>query len=127
MCWAGRWSGCVGAGQVGAITFDRGILDSIGAALTKAGMYERAGEFFEKLQKFNEARDAYRRGNAYRRAVDLARREFPGEVVRLEEEWGDWLVHQVGARARACDGPAGQGRVWLEPGGLCAANKLIQA
>ena len=24
--------------------------------------------------------------------MDLARREFPGEVTRLEEEWGDWLM-----------------------------------
>lgn len=27
-----------------------------------------------------------------RRAVELARREFPSLVVELEEEWGDWLM-----------------------------------
>eukprot|EP00951_Prasinocladus_malaysianus_P046312 scaffold636442_cov46-Prasinocladus_malaysianus.AAC.1 len=36
--------------------------------------------------------EAYRKGHSFRRAVDLARREFPGEVTRLEEEWGDWLM-----------------------------------
>lgn len=34
------------------------------------------------------------RGNAYRKAVDLARKEFPGEVVGLEDAWGDWLMSQ---------------------------------
>lgn len=33
-------------------------------------------------------------GNAFRRAIDLARRSFPAEVVRLEELWGDYLVLQ---------------------------------
>jgi len=55
-------------------------------------MHERAGEFMEQLGRLGDAKDAYRRGNAFRRAVDLARREFPAEVVGLEEEWGDWLV-----------------------------------
>eukprot|EP00854_Cymbomonas_tetramitiformis_P006568 gene6568-7868_t len=74
--------------------FDNGLLDSISSSLTKAAMHERAGEFYEKLGRFDAARDAYRRGNAYRRAVDLCRKEFPAAVVQLEEEWGDWLVHQ---------------------------------
>lgn len=34
------------------------------------------------------------RGNAYRKAVDLARQEFPAEVIVIEEQWGDWLVSQ---------------------------------
>lgn len=35
----------------------------------------------------------------YRKALDLARRHFPAQVVPLEEEWGDWLMgqHQVDA------------------------------
>ncbi len=35
----------------------------------------------------------------YRKALDLMRRQFPAEVVPLEEEWGDWLMsqHQVDA------------------------------
>ena len=36
--------------------------------------------------------EAYRRGQAYRRAVELARSSFPREVVKLEEEWGNHLV-----------------------------------
>ena len=39
------------------------------------------------------------RGHVYRKALDLARRHFPAQVVPLEEEWGDWLMsqHQVDA------------------------------
>jgi hypothetical protein len=63
-------------------------------------MHERAGEFMEQLGRLGDAKDAYRRGNAFRRAVDLARREFPAEVVGLEEEWGDWLVAHRQVRER---------------------------
>ncbi len=41
-----------------------------------------------------EALAAYRRGHAYRKAIDLARREFPASVIEIEEEWGDWLMGQ---------------------------------
>lgn len=64
------------------------MLETIAAALSKAGLHEKAGNFFEKLQLAERALEAYRRGNAYRRAVDLARRIFPREVVALENDWG---------------------------------------
>ncbi len=35
--------------------------------------------------------ECFRKGHSYARAVDLARRAFPSEVVHLEEEWGDHL------------------------------------
>eukprot|EP00755_Sulcionema_specki_P012297 Sspe_Gene.8302::Locus_2835_Transcript_1_1_Confidence_1.000_Length_5381::g.8302::m.8302/K19676/IFT172; intraflagellar transport protein 172 len=68
--------------------------EAIATALFKAEMYEKAGDFFEKLGLNERAVEAYRRGHAFKRAVDLSRREFPGYVVSLEEEWGDWLVEQ---------------------------------
>ena len=37
---------------------------------------------------------AYKKGHAFRRAVELSRKKFPGYVVTLEEAWGDWLVSQ---------------------------------
>lgn len=39
------------------------------------------------------------RGHVYHKALVLARRNFPAQVVPLEEEWGDWLMsqHQVDA------------------------------
>jgi intraflagellar transport protein 172 len=54
-------------------------------------MFEKAGDFFERLNILDRALDSYVRGHAFRKAVDLARRAFPSHVVNLEEEWGDWL------------------------------------
>ena len=42
----------------------------------------------------DQALESYRRAGAYARAVELARRSFPDEVVRLEEQWGDKLVEE---------------------------------
>lgn len=38
--------------------------------------------------------NSYTRGNAFRQAVELARRSFPAEVVDLQEMWGDYLMTQ---------------------------------
>lgn len=67
------------------------LLESVAGALSEAGMYDKAGEFFEKMGQHQRALESYTRGNAYRRAVELARRQFPEKVVRLEEAWGDYL------------------------------------
>lgn len=50
--------------------------------------------FFEKLDSSDRALEAYRKGHAYRHAVDLCRNAYPARVVQLEEEWGEWLVTQ---------------------------------
>jgi len=70
------------------------LLDSIATALTRAGMHDRAGEFYERLDELQRALDSFIRGNAFRKAVDLARRSFPSKVVELQEQWGDYLVSQ---------------------------------
>jgi len=70
------------------------LLGRIAAALLKGGLYEQAGELYEKVGKNDLAMDSYRKGNAYRRAVELSRVAFPREVVKLEEDWGDYLVSQ---------------------------------
>lgn len=68
------------------------LLDTIATALVRAGMHDKAGEFYERLNELPRALDSYIRGNAFRRAVDLARKCFPGKVVELQEAWGDYLV-----------------------------------
>ncbi|KAF5830572.1 intraflagellar protein IFT172 [Dunaliella salina] len=73
---------------------DPALLESILAALSKAGLHERAGDVYEHLGRSEDALNAFRKGHAYRRAIDLARREFPSNVIQLEEEWGDWLMSQ---------------------------------
>ncbi len=69
-------------------------LEKISAQLISSSMFEKAGEFLERLNILDRALDCYVRGHAFRKAVDLARRAFPAHVVNLEEEWGDWLQSQ---------------------------------
>ena len=70
------------------------VLEAIASALFKAKIYEKAGGLFEKLKMDERAIDAYKRGNVFSRAVDLAKRVFPNYVVGLEEAWGEYLVSQ---------------------------------
>ena len=74
--------------------FDAGLVEEICAALRRADMYERAGELYDALGRVKEAKEAYVRGHAYRRAVEFAnarRAECGREVRALEERWGDRL------------------------------------
>ncbi|KAK7792281.1 hypothetical protein R5R35_013312 [Gryllus longicercus] len=61
-------------------------------ALVRSEMYEQAGELFERVNQSEKAFDCYRKGNVFSKAIELARYVSPAEVVRLEEEWGDYLV-----------------------------------
>uniref|UniRef100_A0A2K6MV73 Intraflagellar transport protein 172 homolog n=1 Tax=Rhinopithecus bieti TaxID=61621 RepID=A0A2K6MV73_RHIBE len=70
------------------------LVEDITAALIKGELYERAGDLFEKIHNPQKALECYRKGNAFMKAVELARLAFPVEVVKLEEAWGDHLVQQ---------------------------------
>ncbi len=48
------------------VNHDPALLDSILAALGKAGLYERMGDLYEYLGRGQEALTAHRRGHAYR-------------------------------------------------------------
>ena len=52
----------------------------------------QAGELFQRTGADQRALEAFRKGKAYRQAVELARSSFPREVIKLEEEWGNHLV-----------------------------------
>jgi len=82
---------CVSTYSVG---IPQDLLEKISAQLISSGMHEKAGDFFEKMNILDRALDSYVMGHAFRKAVDLAKRNFPSHVVNLEEEWGDWLVSQ---------------------------------
>ncbi|XP_078205746.1 intraflagellar transport protein 172 homolog isoform X6 [Callithrix jacchus] len=70
------------------------LVEHITAALIKGELYERAGDLFEKIHNPQQALECYCKGNAFMKAVELARLTFPVEVVKLEEAWGDHLVQQ---------------------------------
>ncbi|XP_077008571.1 intraflagellar transport protein 172 homolog isoform X7 [Tamandua tetradactyla] len=73
---------------------DMELVEHITTALIKGELYERAGDLFEKIRNPQRALECYCKGNAFMKAVELARLAFPAEVVRLEEAWGDHLVQQ---------------------------------
>lgn len=68
------------------------LTERIATALYACNQYEKAGELFQRARLFDKAMDAYKKGNIYGSAVELARISYPEEVIRLEEQWGDYLA-----------------------------------
>ncbi len=67
-------------------------MERITRSLIDSGLYEKAGEFYERNNQLKKALESYCRGDAYNKAIALAKRNKPALVVKLEERWGDWLV-----------------------------------
>ena len=74
--------------------YDQVVFQNILDGLQRLGLHEKIGQFLEHFGHFDRALKAYCEGRAYQRATDLCRKEFSSDVVRPEEEWGDWLVKQ---------------------------------
>lgn len=55
-------------------------------------MYEKAGEFYEQMESDQQALNCYCKGNAYKKAIELAKRKDPKLVIKLEESWANYLV-----------------------------------
>ncbi|XP_014243162.1 intraflagellar transport protein 172 homolog [Cimex lectularius] len=71
---------------------DSMLLKKITAELTKAELYQQAGQVYEAAGDNMRAMQCYRKGNAFATALHLARFVAPQDVVALEEEWGDYLL-----------------------------------
>ncbi|GMH63033.1 hypothetical protein TrST_g9919 [Triparma strigata] len=74
------------------ITQPSNLLESVAGALEDADMNEKAGDFYERMGQRQRALESFIKGHAFRKAVELARKHFPNQVVSLEESWGDHLV-----------------------------------
>ncbi|XP_065359796.1 intraflagellar transport protein 172 homolog [Calliphora vicina] len=71
---------------------DHPLMMKVTEGLVNTELYEMAGDIAYRLSRPEAALTLYRKGGAYARALDLARKISPDEVTSLEEEWGDWLV-----------------------------------
>jgi intraflagellar transport protein 172 len=60
------------------------LLERVADALFQQGLYEKAGFFYEKLNLNERALESFRKGHAYRAAVELCRSVYPAKVVELE-------------------------------------------
>lgn len=67
---------------------DEAVLRQIAESLVKSQLYDKAGDVYEKLRDFNNAIEYYKKGDAYAKAIQLARYAFPEKVIVLELEWG---------------------------------------
>ena len=68
---------------------DSQLMNQITSALIKSGLYDKAGEFYERMGQMQKALEAYCKGNAYNKAVILAKTSAPQLKIKLEERWGD--------------------------------------
>lgn len=73
-------------------SFPQDVLEKIAVALASASMFEKAGELYEEMEMLQKALDCYVKGNAYKKAVDLAKSAEPRLVTSLEERWGNYLM-----------------------------------
>ena len=73
------------------------LIGSLIDQLKSVELYEEAGLLYESnlLSDFDSALDCYVKGNAFTKAIDLARRHFPDSVVELEGKYGSYLFHQM--------------------------------
>ena len=69
------------------------LVSRVISSLLKSEAFEQAGELYEKTGQHDQAMESYRKGEAFARAVELARHFYPNEVVTLEESWGDHLTN----------------------------------
>ncbi|CAF1215295.1 unnamed protein product [Adineta steineri] len=74
---------------------DNDLVTRIALSLVHAEMYDLAGDLYEHVQEFSKALKCYETGKCFRKAVKLARRTTPKDVVDLESKWGDHMAEQM--------------------------------
>lgn len=65
------------------VSFPKDLLEKIASDLATSGLHEKAGELFEEMEMLQKALDCYVKGNAFKKAVDLAKSAEPKLVTSL--------------------------------------------
>ncbi|RWS27118.1 Wimple/ift172-like protein, partial [Leptotrombidium deliense] len=85
--------------------FDMGstLIETVIKDLISAKFYTEAGKLYElpTINNNSEALNCYIKAKAFDKAIDLARREFPEEVVKLEGQYGEYLLTEAHDAASA--------------------------
>lgn len=66
-----------------SVSFPQELLEKIASNLAAANMFEKAGELYEEMDMLQKALDCYVKGNAFKKAVDLAKNAEPRLVTSL--------------------------------------------
>lgn len=77
------------------VKFNSSLIEEVIREMKNCHFYEEAGRLCEMapINDLHQAYELYIEGKCFSRAIELARVQFPEEVVRLEEQFGDWLVN----------------------------------
>ncbi|RWS06825.1 Wimple/ift172-like protein [Dinothrombium tinctorium] len=73
------------------------LIESVIRELAASKFYEECGKLNElpMINNITEALNCYIKAKAYNKAIDLARKEFPDEVVRLENQYAEYLLNEA--------------------------------
>ncbi|XP_011499324.1 PREDICTED: intraflagellar transport protein osm-1 [Ceratosolen solmsi marchali] len=74
------------------LTDDDKLVTDVVTALKATDLMELAGEIYERIGDHHAAIVAYSQSNIYARALELARNTEPNSVVKLEKDWGNYLM-----------------------------------
>ncbi|CAO1308118.1 unnamed protein product [Diamesa tonsa] len=75
-----------------SILHNEDLVSRISLSLIRSELFELAGDLAQKTSQLDSAIKLYKKGNAFSRAIEIARTVAPDDVTLLEEEWGDFLV-----------------------------------
>ena len=76
--------------------FSVALIESILKDLKDSSFHMEAGQFYEKVMRDTTAAlDCYIKAKAFDKAIELARKEFPDEVVNLESQYGEYLLTEA--------------------------------
>jgi tetratricopeptide (TPR) repeat protein len=76
--------------------FSTTLIESILKDLKDSAFHMEAGQFYEKVMRDSSAAlECYIKAKAFDKAIELARKEFPDEVVNLESKYGEYLMSEV--------------------------------
>lgn len=74
--------------------FSNDLIENIISSLNQVGIYEKAGELLEVIGHAQRSLNSYRQACCYSKAVEVAKKHYPTQVEKLEEEWGTYLFNQ---------------------------------
>lgn len=76
--------------------FSPTLTESILKDLKDSAFHMEAGQFYEKVMSDKSAAlDCYIKAKSFEQAIELARKEFPDEVVNLESKFGEYLLTEA--------------------------------